>query len=157
MTDRQQQQDDYFLPFGMFLHTHSIPSCKTRIQSMELSTDGTTERKLRDNSVQVQGYVYLKLFPLGWFAYCRASKILLFCQIYRKNRAKLPFLEVLHHLYNSSTIDENVHSCGLTLTPSPEAAEHAWICHCRPRMLCRLSPLAISLAGAALNRSCLLA
>lgn len=45
----------------------------------------------------------------------------------------------------------------LTWMPSPERAEHAWICQMRSRMVCRLSPSAISEAGAAVSRSCLLA
>lgn len=46
---------------------------------------------------------------------------------------------------------------GLTCTPSPDTAEQAWICHSRSRYVCRLSPSAISLAGDAVARSCLLA
>lgn len=44
-----------------------------------------------------------------------------------------------------------------TCTPSPDTAEQAWICHSRSRYVCRLSPSAISLAGEAVARSCLLA
>lgn len=44
-----------------------------------------------------------------------------------------------------------------TWTPSPDTAEQAWICHSRSRYVCRLSPSAISLAGDAVARSCLLA
>lgn len=45
----------------------------------------------------------------------------------------------------------------LTCTPSPERAEQDWICQTLSRIVCRFSPSAISEAGAAVSKSCLLA
>ena len=44
-----------------------------------------------------------------------------------------------------------------TFTPSAVVAEQACICQFLPRIVCNSSPSATSLAGAALNKSCLLA
>lgn len=44
-----------------------------------------------------------------------------------------------------------------TLRPSPVNAEHAWICQERSLIAGRFRPSASSLAGAALNKSCLFA
>lgn len=66
---------------------------------------------------------------------------------------------LLEVCYTNSQLhsDDILHKEAHTLTPSLVIAEHGWICHCRSRIEWRLRPSAISLAGAELNRSCLLA
>lgn len=94
-------------------------------------------------------FLFMMLLQIQFIPSCWRSKRESNLQPFRRTLIKL--------CERRYTIAKGSQRSQLTWTPSPDTAEQAWICHSRSLYVWRLSPSAISLAGDAVAKSCLLA